>query len=161
MCVYIYIYIYQNAQIYIYTTIDNYTMIRYTFSSNPEDIFTATISTKETNPVRVLQKIIVTIRLECQKAFDDNHESEFEKWLSASGTDAITHIFNKYMHSNPQSSTPLNPLPAGGYSVCTVGGTFTITMRKQAVCACVSICVIMREEILPRLTNMLLENQTL
>lgn len=49
-----------------------------------------------------------------------------------------------YPHSNPQSSTPLNPLPAGGYSVCTVGGTFTITMRKQAVCTCVSICVIMR-----------------
>lgn len=66
-------------------------MIRYAFSTNPEDIFTATISTKETNPVRVLQKIIVTMRLECQKAFDDNHESEFEKWLFGSGTDAITH----------------------------------------------------------------------
>lgn len=136
-------------------------MICYTFSTNPEDIFTVTISTKETDPLRVLQKIIVIMRLECQKAFDDNHESEFEKWLSsAAGNAAITHISDKYMHINPQSSTPLNPLPGGGYSVSTVGGTFTITKRKKAVCTCVSICVIMRDEILPRLTNML-NNQTL
>ena len=130
-------------------------MITYLFDTDIKDIFRVTIDTRETDPVRVLKKIIDVIEIECFKAFGGNQVSEFEKWLfSTAGKDAVSYNIEKYMCSNPQSST-LNSLPGGGYNVCIVGGTFTITMRDHAVCTCVSICLIMRDEILPRLKNML------
>ena len=129
-------------------------MIRYAFTTDPSDLFTVTIETGETDRVRALRKIIVVMGLECRKDFDDNHESEFERWLSTTGEDAIRYISEKYVLSNPQTST-LNALPNGRYSVNIVNGTLTITKRGESVCLCVSICIIMRDEILPRLRSML------
>mgnify|MGYP001364184528 CR=1 FL=1 len=132
-------------------------MITYLFNTDIKDLFTVTIVTGEIDPMRVLKKIIVVMKIECFKFFDGNQVSEFEKWLySTAGKDAVLYNMEKYMLSNSQTSS-LNLLPVGGYNVCTVGGTFTITMRDHAVCTCVSICVIMRDEILPRL-NYMLEN---
>ena len=133
-------------------------MIRYTFTADP-DLFTVTIETGETDPVRALRKTIVVMGLECRKEFDDeNHQSEFEKWLSSTtGENTMEYISEKYMINNPQSTSSLNPLPNGGYSVNMdmVNGTFTITKRDESVCLCVSICIIMRDEILPQLYSML------
>ena len=131
-------------------------MIRYTFTTDPHDLFTVTIETGETDPVLALRKIITVMGLECRKVFDDNHESEFEKWLSSTtGENTMKYISEKYMINNPQSTSSLNPLPNGGYSVNMDNGTFTITKRDKSVCLCVSISIIMRDEILPRLRSML------
>ena len=130
-------------------------MIRYSFTADP-DLFTVTIETGEIDPVRALRKVITVMGLECQKAVNEEYQSEFEKWLSSTtGENAMKYISDKYMINNPQSTSPLNPLPNGGYSVNMVNGTFTITKRDESVCLCVSICIIMRDEILPRLRSML------
>ena len=132
-------------------------MIRYTFTADP-DLFTVTIETGETDPVRA-SKNYCCDGARVSKEFDDeNHQSEFEKWLSSTtGENTMEYISEKYMINNPQSTSSLNPLPNGGYSVNMdmVNGTFTITKRDESVCLCVSICIIMRDEILPQLYSML------